>query len=96
MSVALPAATAMSEMPAVTFSVRMRVSRYHCGVRSASLTSKSSSPETGSAALARLRPWPGAGPGGLGKMRRADEQRDQVGDAEPEEGAGRLRRESCR
>ena len=37
----MPAATAMSEMPAVTLIVRIAVSRYHCFVCSASLGVKS-------------------------------------------------------
>lgn len=40
-SVAVPAATEMKEMPAVTEIVRMSVRRYHCGVRIASCWVKS-------------------------------------------------------
>ena len=40
-SVAVPAATEMSEMPAVTEIVRMSVGRYHWGVRMASCWVKS-------------------------------------------------------
>jgi len=37
MSVALPAACEISEIPAVTLRVRIAVSRYHCGVRNDSV-----------------------------------------------------------